>query len=143
PEQVLRTFCRRALRPAVLEGAAGGVDSECDVLPSGLRDLGKRLLARGIDRRVVLAGTRLDELAVHEVAVALFQRDDLARLGCGRVLPAGRDRRAVASSVELAHRARRAGRVPPPTPHPGGEDGSAPAVPQGCRACAEFGTISV
>ena len=61
----------------------------------GLRDLGERLLGRGRDRREPRARPRGDLLAADEEAVPLLERDDLARLGRGRVLPGpGRGQRA-------------------------------------------------
>ena len=66
-----------------------------------LADLGERLLAGGVDRRVGLL--RLEPLAADEEAVALAQLDDLARLGRGRVGPLGRNRRAILLSLELGH----------------------------------------
>src|SRR6266513_1895485 len=97
PEQVLRALGGARRRPAVLERLARAFDGERHVLGTGLRDLRERLLARGIERLVVLAGARLDELAADEDAVALLELDDLARFRGGRVLPRRGDRRAVAS----------------------------------------------
>jgi hypothetical protein len=65
-------------------------------------DLGERLLGRRRDRRVRLLG--LEPLASYEVAVALLERDDVARLGCRRVRPVRRDRCAILLSLELSQR---------------------------------------
>ncbi len=80
PEEVLRALRAGQRRPAVLEGLARGRRRRAATSSSRrLADLGERLLARGVDRRVGLL--RLEPLAADEVAVALAQRDDVARLG--------------------------------------------------------------
>ena len=79
PEQHLRALGRLPGAPR-LEPLACGVDRERDVLRTGLRDLGERLLGRGRDRREPRARPRRDLLAADEEAVALLERDDVARL---------------------------------------------------------------
>src|SRR5205814_5367524 len=101
PEQILRALGGARRRPAVLERVARTFDGERHVLGTRLRDLRERLLARRIERLVVLAGARLDELAAAEDAVPLLELDDLARFRRGRVLPGRRDRRAVAALFEF------------------------------------------
>ena len=86
PEQHLRALGRLPGAPR-LESLARGVDRERDVLRPGLRDLGERLLRRGRDRREPRARPRGDLLTADEEAVPLLERDDVARLGRGRVLP--------------------------------------------------------
>src|SRR6185503_20493033 len=101
PEEVLRALRARERRPAVRVRLAGGLDGRLDLLLGRLADLGERLLAGGVDRRVGLL--RLDPFAADEESVALAQLDDLARLGRGRVGPVGRDGCAVLLSLELGH----------------------------------------
>ena len=103
PEQVLGALGWSQLRPAVDEGVAGGPDRQVDVLGSGLRHLGQHLLARRRDGRKPLAGARLDLFAADEQPVALLEADDVARLGCGRVLPFERRRNSGALLLDLAH----------------------------------------
>ena len=102
PEEVLRPLCRGDGRPAVVVGVAGGLHGEVDVLGAGLGDLGEHLLGCRADRREVLARLRLDQLAADVEAVALLERDDVARLGCRRVVPAGGNRRAILSALEVS-----------------------------------------
>src|SRR5436190_1490952 len=71
----------------------------CPATPIGR---GRRLLGRRRDRGVRLA--RLEPLAADVVAVAVLQRDDVARLGCRRVGPLGRDRCATLLSLQLSQR---------------------------------------
>ena len=54
-EEVFGAFARAQLRPRAVERAARGLHRLIDVGLARLRDLGERLLARGIDRRVALA----------------------------------------------------------------------------------------
>ena len=91
PEQVLRALGAGQRRPAVLERRARDADRLLHLLGGRLADLGERLLGRRRDRRVRLA--RLEPLAADEVAVALVEPDDVARLGRGRVVPARGDER--------------------------------------------------
>ena len=58
--------------------------------------------SRGRDRREALAGARLDPLAADEEAVALAQRDDVARLGRRRVRPVGRHRASARRALETS-----------------------------------------
>ena len=92
PEQVLRPLGRAQRRPAVLERAARRLHREVDVAGAGERHLGEVLLGRGRGRREPLARSRRDLLAADEEAVALLERDDVARLGRGGVLPLERRR---------------------------------------------------
>ncbi len=78
-------------------------DGEVDVLLARLRDLGEVRLVRGLDRRVPLAGQRLDLLSAHEEPVPLLEADDIARLGRGRVLPFERGRCGNAGLLEVGH----------------------------------------
>jgi hypothetical protein len=104
PEEVLRPFRGPKVGPAVRERVAGSADREVDVLGACLRDLRERLLARRIERGVALAGARLHELTADVQAVAVGDRDDVARFGRRRIRPvAGRGRRA-ALALDLAHR---------------------------------------
>ena len=73
---------------------------EADFLFGRLPDLRERLLAGRIDRRVALL--RLQPFAPDEMAVPLAELDDLARLRRGRVLPPGRNGRAILLSLELS-----------------------------------------
>src|SRR4029453_7244680 len=82
---------------------AGGARGKGGVRLAGRRDLGQRLLAGRVERREVFARPRLDELAADVEAVAVLQRDDVSRLGGGRVIPAGRNRRAVLTPFEVSH----------------------------------------
>src|SRR5207249_3224719 len=100
PEEVLRPLGRRRSRPLAVEGLARGVDRDADVLRPGLRHLGERLLARRTDRREPLARARLDEVAADEEPVALLDRDDVARLRRGRVVPPGGDRCPILLALE-------------------------------------------
>ncbi len=114
-EQVLGALGGRGRRPAVLEGLARGADGLAHLFAGRLADLGERLLARGVDRRVRL--TRLEPLAADEEAVPLAQLNEVASLRRGRVVPSRRDGGLVALPLELAHDEPR-GLRPPPTPHP-------------------------
>ena len=88
PEQVLRALGRRERRTSRSRTRSRAASTaSVDVLRPGLRDLGERLLGRGRDRRELRPRPRLDHLAADEEAVALLERDDVARLGRGRVLP--------------------------------------------------------
>ena len=58
-----------------------------------LPDLGERLLGRRVDRLVGLL--RLDPVASDEEAVAVSELNEVARLRSRRVLPGGRNRRAI------------------------------------------------
>ena len=87
PEEVLGALGRTQRRPAVLEGAARSLDGEVDVARAGEGDLGEVLLGRRRDRRKPLPRARRDLLAADEEAVALLERDDVARLGGRCVLP--------------------------------------------------------
>ena len=87
PEQVLRTLApaaattrrpRRHRAPPGLRGRRPGPRE---------RDLCEVLLGRRGDRREPLPRARRDLLAADEEAVALLERDDVPRLGGGRVLP--------------------------------------------------------
>jgi hypothetical protein len=82
--------------------AMGCADGAVDVLLAGLGDLRERLLAGGVDGREVLARRGLDELAADEEAVAVLEGDDVARFRGGRVVPAGRHRRAVLASLQIS-----------------------------------------
>ena len=77
---------------------------ESYVLGPGLRDLCERLLRRRADRRVALAGTRLDQLAADEQSVALGDGDDVARLRRRGVVPRRRNRRGTLFLLELSQR---------------------------------------
>ncbi len=96
PEQHLRPLGRLPGAPR-LERLARGVDRARDVLRTRLRDLGERLLGGGRDRREPRPRPRRDLLPADEEAVALLERDDVARLDRRRVLPAVRRGRARAS----------------------------------------------
>ena len=86
-EQVLGALPARQLAPGPALGAAGGADGLVDIDRAGARDLGQRLLGRRVDRdERVTAGGRHGP-PVDEQAVALLERDDVARLGGRRVLP--------------------------------------------------------
>ena len=85
-----------------LERRARGLDREVDVLLVRLRHLGERLLGRRRDRVEPLVRLRLDELAADEEAVALLERDDVARLRRGRVVPLGERRNGRVLLLELA-----------------------------------------
>ena len=102
PEQILRPLRARERGPAVLERLARGRDRAVNLLRRRLPDLGERLLARRRDRRVRLA--RLQPLPADEVAVALVDPDDLARLGRRRVVPPRGDERRLALLLELSQR---------------------------------------
>ena len=114
-EQVLRALRRRDRRPAVVERLARGSDGLVDLFRGRLPHLGEGLLARGVDRRVRLAG--LEPVARDEEPVAVAELDEIASLGSGRVVPGGGDGSAVALSIELGHGSCRVA-DPPPTPHP-------------------------
>src|SRR5829696_2237516 len=75
---------------------------QIDVLGTGLADLREHLLGRRADGRKVLARLRLDELTADVEAVALLERDDVARLRSRRVVPAGGNRRAILSALEVS-----------------------------------------
>ena len=97
PEQVLRALGARAAPTSRSRTPrARRAIAPLHLLRRRLADLGERLLARRRDRRVRLA--RLEPLAADEVAVALVDPDDVARLGRGRVVPPRRDERAASSS---------------------------------------------
>src|SRR5258705_181277 len=89
------------LSTTVLRAARRAVGA-FDVALPGLRDLGERRLARGVDRGVALARCGLDELPANEESVTLLDLDDVSRLGRGGVVPRGRDRGFVGPSRELA-----------------------------------------
>ena len=93
PEQVLRPLPARQRAPRSALRAPGGPDGLVDVRRGRPRDLGQRLLRRRIDRGERLAVGGGDVLAVDEQAVALLERDDVARLGGRGVLPRDRLRR--------------------------------------------------
>src|SRR5262249_5192718 len=76
-------------RPAAGVRGAGGGDRASDLGRARLADGRKRLLVAGSDGLVRLG--RLEPLAVHEVAVAVGQVDDVARLGRARIRPIARD----------------------------------------------------
>ena len=78
-------------RPAVVAGVPGRLHGEVDIRP--LANLGEHLLGRRADGREYPPGPRFDELASDVEAVALLERDDVARLGSRRVVPAGGNRR--------------------------------------------------
>ena len=103
PEQVLGALRRSQLRPPVDEGVACGPDGEVDVLGACLRHLGQHLLARRRDGGKPLPRARLDLFAPDEQAVALPELDDVARLGCGRVLPLERRGHGLTLLRDLAH----------------------------------------
>ena len=103
PEQVLRALGARECRPAVLVRRARSIDCEPHVVGARLRDLRERLLRRGADRRVPLAGARLDPLATDEQAVALVDGDDVTRLRGVGVVPARLDGQSAALLLELRH----------------------------------------
>src|SRR5207244_12655571 len=92
-EEILGPLRPWERRPAVLERVARDLDRAAHLLGRRLADDGERLLARGGDRLVGLAG--LQPFAPDVVAIALVEMDDLARLGRGRVVPARRDERAL------------------------------------------------
>ena len=101
PEEVLRALGRRELRPAVRRtpsrAASTARSTSCG---ARLRDLGERLLGRRVE--IVgnaLAGRGSTQLAADEEAVALLERDDVARLGRGRVVPLGRCRSGACSGA--------------------------------------------
>ena len=71
--------------------AARSLDCQPHVVGACLRDLGKRLLGGGADRRVPLARARLDPLATDEQPVALVDGDDVTGLRSVRVVPARLD----------------------------------------------------
>ena len=81
-------------------GAARGADRLVDVGRRRAGDRGERLLRRRIDRGERAAAGRRHVAPVDEQAVALLERDDVARLGRGRVLP--RDRLTVAEPPAVA-----------------------------------------
>ena len=60
---------RRDLAPGALHRRIGGAHGAVDILGAGARDLGDRLLGRGIDRREVRARARRDPLVVDEELV--------------------------------------------------------------------------
>ena len=114
-------------RPAVGVGAARGGDGAAHIRLAGLADRSERLLVAGRDRLVGLRG--LEPLAADEVAVALADLDDVARLGGARVRPVARNADLAPRFVELSHdcsgqvgaaAASAAGVFPNPTPHPYG-----------------------
>src|SRR5207247_10027691 len=80
PEQVLRPVGAGQLAPAILERVPRRGDGCIDILGASLRDFGERFLARRRDRRVPVAGARLDELAADEDPVALVEPRNVARL---------------------------------------------------------------
>src|SRR6185295_6330058 len=94
PEEVLRALLAGERAPRATECRAGGLDRLVHVGGGGPGDLRQRLLGRRVDRRERLAVRRGDILAADEQPVALLDRDDVTRLGRGRVLPW--DRRTVA-----------------------------------------------
>src|SRR5438128_7491353 len=100
PEEVLRALRAGQLGPGVRERAARCCDGAIDVLNGGLADRRERLLVARRDRLVRLR--RLDPFAADEVAVALAQRDDVARLRRGRIRPVLRNGRAVLFAIELS-----------------------------------------
>src|SRR5205823_14410027 len=101
-EEVFGTLARTDRGPALGVRLARGLHRAIDVRLPRLGDLGERLLPRGIDRRIALVRKRFDELTTDEEAVALLEMDDLARFRCGRVFPAGRDRRGRGTMRDLA-----------------------------------------
>ena len=74
-------------RPLALERAPRRLHGEVDVPRPGECDLGQVLLGRGRDGREPLARAWRHLLAADEEPVALLERDDLARLRRGGVLP--------------------------------------------------------
>src|SRR2546429_506693 len=70
---VVSAGLRTTAWPPVVERPRRGVDGQGNVLRAGLRDLGERLLGGGVDRRVVLAGAGLDELAADVEPVAVLE----------------------------------------------------------------------
>ena len=100
-EEVLRALGARERRPAVGVGGARGGDGAADVLGRGLTDGRERLLVAGGDRLVRLG--RLEPLAADEVAVAVADVDDVARLGRACVRPVGGDVDLALRLVDLSH----------------------------------------
>src|SRR5262249_5057035 len=92
----------------------GGRDRPVHIGLARLRDPGQGLLGRRVDRAEVLPAQRRGELPTDEQAVLTVDGNDVARFGCGRVLPVragpegparfpGRDRRGwIAAHLPLA-----------------------------------------
>ena len=106
PKEILRPLRRRDRRPAVVVGVTGCLHGQIDVLGTSLPNLREHLLGRRADGRKVLARLRLDELTADVEAVALLERDDVARFRSRCVVPAGGNRRAILSAFEVSHRGR-------------------------------------
>src|SRR4029079_2063183 len=70
-EQVFRALGGLELRPAPGVGVTRGAHRLRDTGFAALRDLGERLLARGVAGRVVLLRQRLDDLPADEQPVAV------------------------------------------------------------------------
>src|SRR5205814_5399919 len=91
-DDILRALSRPELGPARRVAVARGAHRLRDVGLPRVRDLGERLLARRVDRRVALLRERLDELAADEEAIVVGDLGDVLALGRGRVVPRRRDR---------------------------------------------------
>ena len=96
PEQVLGALAARERAPRPGLGAARGADRLVRIGRRALGDQGHRLFRGGVDRGERAAALGRHVAATDEQPVALLDRDDVARLGCRRVLP--RDRLAVAEA---------------------------------------------
>ncbi len=84
---VLGPLGARHRAPDVVEGRPGGAHGPVHVRLAGQRDLGQRLLGRGVDRGEGAPVGGRGELPVHEQPVGRLDRDDVPLLRRGRVLP--------------------------------------------------------
>ena len=102
PEQVFRPLLPRQRAPRATERAPRGTDGRVHVGSGCPGDVGELLLGRRVHGREGLAVRRRHVLAPDEQAVAVLDRDDVARFGRRRVLP--RDRLAVAKAPARGRR---------------------------------------